>query len=517
MNDKQQVTQAAALVMVAFAASRVLGLVRQMVFGVYFGTGAAMDTYTAAQRVPEALFLVIAGGALGSAFIPTFAARLAQHDTADAWKLASAVTNLLMLIVLPITLICIVIAPWLVRVIIAPAFPPASQLETANLMRVMLLSTIIFGASGIVMGALNAHQHFLLPAVAPILYNVALIGGAVVGGVTPLGPMGPALGMVVGSLAHLLIQVPGLLRYRARYTFTLGRGDPGVREVGLLMAPRVMGMAAQQLNFIVSNNLASRLGPGAVSTLDYAWRVMMLPEGVFAQAVGTAAFPTFAAQAARREFAQMRETLAATLKTIIAITLPATVGLIAVGQPIIALMFQRGEFDAASTRSVAWALAFFALGLIGHSGLEILSRAFYALHDTWTPALIAIVNLLCNVTLGILLPPVFRNVGWPPHAGLALANALAVLVEGGALLALIHRRVGSMRGYGLPRQLGRVALASTGMALALGAWRALAPDAVLIQSLGGVLLGGLVYLGLAHLLDIHEIHQLIHSLLTRNR
>ncbi len=501
--------------MAAFAVSRLLGVVRQMVFGHYFGTGPAMDAYVAAQRVPEAIFFVVAGGALGSAFIPLFTGRLARGETESAWKLASAIINILLIVLVPLSLLCIVFAPWLVRVLIAPALPPDVQAQIVALMRVMLLSTAIFGVSGVVMGILNAHQHFLLPALAPILYNLALIGGGIWGGETGLGPMGPAIGTVLGAVAHLLIQVPGLIRYGARYWPIVGRGDPGVLQVGKLMAPRVLGVAAVQVNMLVTNNLASRLGSGAIAALEYAWLIMLLPQGVFAQAVGTAVFPTFAEQAAREETDALRQTLSLMLRVIVAVTLPAAVGLMTLGRPIIALVFQRGEFDAASTQAVAWGLLFFAVGLVGMSAIEVLARAFYALHDTWTPALAALLSVALNVLLGRLLPLLFTALGWMPHGGLALASALAMTTQMAVLLVLIYRRIGGFDVRGLAWQALRVLLAAVGMGAALIGWMHVAPESILVQGVGGVMVGVVVYVVLALLLRIEELKQAAGMVLRR--
>ncbi len=515
-NTQKRVARAAVLVMAAFAVSRVLGLVRQIVFGRYFGTGADMDAYVAAQRIPEAIFFVVAGGALGSAFIPMFTGRLARNETEQAWKLASAVINVLLIVLVPLSLLCIAFAPWLVRVLIAPALDAAAQAQVAALMRVMLLSTAIFGVSGVVMGILNAHQHFLLPAIAPILYNLALIGGGVWGGETGLGPMGPAIGTVVGAVVHLLIQAPGLVRHGARYWPIVGRGDPGVLEVGRLMAPRVLGVAAVQLNMLVTNNLASRLGAGAIAALEYAWLIVLLPHGVFAQAVGTAVFPTFAAQAARGETDALRQTLTLMLRVIVAVTLPAAVGLMALGGPVIAAVFQRGEFDAGSTQAVAWGLSFYAVGLVGLSAIEVLARAFYALHDTWTPALAALLSVALNVALGLTLPSLFTAMGAMAHGGLALAGALAFTVQTALLLVLIYRRIGGFDAHGLAWQAARVLLASLGMGAASWGWMCVAPASVLVQSIGGVVVGVVVYAVLALVLRIEELKQVAAMVLRRS-
>jgi len=496
----RQIAKAAALVMALFAANKLLALVRQMAIGALFGTSGDLDAYLAAARISETVFLVIAGGAIGSAFIPTFADHLAKEDRAGAWQLASSVVNLALIMLTATAGVMVIFAPALVRTVIAPGFDPPQQALTVSLLRLMLISPVIFGVSGVVMGTLNAHQHFLLPALAPSLYNLSIIGGALLLG-PRLGVQGMAVGVVVGAALHLLVQVPGLLRYGARYVPTLGLDNPSVREVGRLMAPRVLGTAITQLNFVINNSLASMMGEGAVSAINYAWLLMLLPQGVFAQAVGTAAFPTFAEQVAREERAEMRSTLAATLRVVFFLSIPATMGLLVLGRPLVGLLFERGAFETASTEAVAWALAFYALGLVGHSGLEIVARAFYALHDTFTPVWVGGLAMGLNIGLSLTLPEVFGLLGWPPHAGLALANSVATLLEMLGLLALIRRRMGGLEGQRMLVAVVRSGLASLAMGAVLLGWQAALPDAgSLVIGAGGVVLGVVVYLGAALLL-----------------
>ncbi|HEY72499.1 MAG TPA: murein biosynthesis integral membrane protein MurJ [Thermoflexia bacterium] len=511
-NEKQsakanltELGRAVTLVMALFIASRALGLARQMVIGSLFGAGSDLDAYLAAARISETVFLVITGGALGSAFIPAFAGHLAKKDHVAAWRLASATVNLALIALTVVAGLMALLAPTLVQTVIAPGFAPPQQALTASLLRLMLVSPIIFGVSGIVMGVLNAHQHFLLPALAPSVYNLSIIGGALLLG-PRLGVRGIAAGVVAGAALHLLVQMPGLLRYGARYIPTLGLDDPSVREVGRLMAPRMLGTAITQLNFVVNNSLASGLGVGAVSAINYAWLLMMLPQGVFAQAVGTAAFPTFAAQAARGERDEMRHTLAATLRSVFALCLPATVGLLALGQPLVGLLFERGAFESSSTEAVAWALAFYALGLVGHAGLEIIARAFYALHDTFTPVWVGGLAMGLNVALSLTLPGAFGSAGLPPHAGLALANSAATLLELAALMALIRRRLDGLEGRRTLIAFAKSGLASLAMGAALIGWRVALPHAgSLAVGGGGVLLGAVVYVAAALILRMEEL------------
>ncbi len=502
----RQIAKAATLVMALFVVSRVLGLVREMVVGALFGTSAAYDAYQAAARIPEMIFLVVAGGALGSAFIPTFADHLAKEDHAGAWRLASAIANLALIVSTVTAGMTVVFALALVRTVIAPGFDdPSQQALTVSLLRLMLLSPIIFGVSGIVMGALNAHQHFLLPALAPSVYNLSIIGGALLLG-PHLGVMGMAVGVVVGALLHLLVQVPGLMRYGARYVPTLGLHNPSVHEVGRLMAPRVLGTAITQINFVINNSLASMMGEGAVSAINYAWMLVMLPHGIFAQAVGTVAFPTFAEQVAQGEQAEMRSTLSATLRAVFFFSIPATMGLLVLGRPLVGLLFERGAFEASSTKAVAWALVFYALGLVGHAGWEIIARAFYALHDTLTPVWVGGLAMGLNVALSLTLPGVFGLADWPPYAGLALANSAAVLLELVALLVLMQRRMGGLEGRQTLIAFAKSGLASLAMGAVLVGWQAALPNAgSLVLGGGGVVLGVAVYLGAALLLRVEEL------------
>lgn len=505
----RQIAKAATLVMALFTVSRVLGLVRQMAIGALFGTSGDLDAYMAAARVPEMIFLVITGGALGSAFIPTFTDHLAKEDRAGAWRLASAIINLALIVLTVTAALMAAFAPALVRIAIAPGFAPSQQTLTARLLQLMLITPVIFGVSGIVMGVLNAHQHFLLPALAPSVYNLSIVGGALLLG-SRLGVTGLAVGGVIGAGLHLLVQVPGLVRYGMRYVPTLGLDNPSVREVGRLMAPRVLGTAIAQLNFVVNNSLASGMGEGAVSAINYAWLLMLLPQGIFAQAVGTAAFPTFAAQVARGEQAEMRSTLAATLRAVFFLSLPATVGLLVLGRPLVRLLFERGAFEASSTEAVAWALSFYVLGLIGHAGLEIVARAFYALHDTATPVWVGGLAMGINVALSLTLPWVFGLAGWPPYAGLALANSAATLLELVGLLVLIRQRLGGLENRRMLTAFARSGLAALGMGVTLLGWQAMLPGAgALVLGGGGVVLGVAVYLGLALLLRAEELQAVL--------
>jgi len=513
--DGHQIARAATLVMALFVLSRLLGLGRQIIISAFFGTSGDLDAYLAANRITETVFLIVAGGALGSAFIPTFADHLERDDHDGAWELASAVINLAMIVMTAVVGLIALFAPFLVRTVIAPGFDPARQRLTVRLLRLMLITPVVFSVSGVVMSALNAHQHFLLPALAPSIYNLSIILGAVLLG-PRYGVKGMAVGVVVGSGLHLLVQIPQLLQFGGRYVPILGLRNPSVREVGRLMGPRVLGTAVIQLNLVINNSLATRMGEGAVSAINFAWMLMLLPQGVFAQAIGTAAFPTFARQAARGEQEALRRALSSTLRGIIFLSIPATVGMIVVGEPIVRLLFERGAFGSGSTQAVAWALAFFALGLVGHAGLEIVARAFYALHDTFTPVWVGGLTMTLNVLLSLLLPNLFASANLQPFGGLALANSIATVLEFLVLLVLIQRRTGGAWGGQMRRTVTTSTLGALVMGLTLVGGQAAIPDAgALVHGGGGIIVGLGTYLLAALLLRSEELRAMRQLILRR--
>jgi len=495
------------IVMIFFVLSRVMGLAREMVIGAHFGTSPALDAYLAAFRLPDLLFQLVAGGALGSAFIPTFATRWAQGATDEAWLLFSRVLTLMTVLLVVIAAVVMASVGPLVQWVIAPGFTPEQQALTAQLMQWMLLSTVVFGASGLIMGALNATQHFLLPAAAPVFYNLAIILGAWL--LTPaFGILGLVIGVVAGAVAHLLVQLPGLWQARARYRPTLNIQDSGVREVMRLMGPRVLGLFFVQMHFLVNTILASGLSSGSLSALNYAWLLMLLPQGVFAQSIATAIFPTFAAQAATGQVVALRQSFSQLLRTILFLTIPAAAALYLLRIPLVALLFQRREFTAESTALVGYALQFYAVGLVAHAVVEITVRAFYAMHNTWTPVVVGIGAMLLNIGLS------FWWVQGLGHGGLALANSTATTLEMLLLLWLLRRHIGELDYRQVAGAIGRQLVAAGLMAVAVWGWLQWdtkpAGDSWTtgITTLIGLLIAAGVYLITAFLLRSEELRPL---------
>ncbi|MCB9005253.1 MAG: murein biosynthesis integral membrane protein MurJ [Ardenticatenaceae bacterium] len=523
---RRLVMQAAGLVSVAFLLSRIIGLGREVVAKYYLGLGLPALAFDAAQRLPESIFLIVAGGAIGSAFIPTFSAYFERNDEKGGWRLFSAVTNLALLVTTAVALITFIFARSFILFFLKEIIAGDPQLldMTVRLMRIMLLSPIIFTVGGVVMGALQARQHFLLPALAPSIYNLGIIAGAVLWPAN-LGDgkaMGMAVGTVVGAFGYLLVQLPALKKKQAAYSPILTLRDPGVRQVLKLMAPRVLGLSFSEINKFATLFFSGLLSVVSYPALTLAWKIMIMPQGIFGQAMGTAAFPTLASLAARRAFAEMRQILADSLRMLLFLGLPATVLLMTVGEPTIHILFQRGVFVAEDTTLVTWALLFYAAGLVALIALEVVNRAFYALNDTLTPVLAGGVQIALMTGLGYWLSQfVFPQRGWLPLGGVALGHSLSNWLEVGLLLWLLRRKMGGLGGGW--DGVARMVLAALLMAAAT--WLTMAQMmrwqwGALWQLVVASAIGGLVYLAASYGLRIKEIGwawQLVQRLLRRRR
>jgi putative peptidoglycan lipid II flippase len=424
----------ALIVGAGFLVSKITGILDDLILARTIKPGPELDAYYAAFGLPDLLFTLIAGGALAAAFIPVFTGFLTRDDRAGAWKLASGVVNTAFIVAAIGSAILALFAPWIVTETVGRGFAPEYQQLCADLMRVILIGTMIFAISGVVMSALQANQHFFLPALAPIMYNVGILGGVVLLGPT-LGVWGPTIGVVTGALLHLLIQVPGLIKYKAKWTVWLGWRDAQLRRVVKLMIPRIIGLGAVQLAGVITITLASTLSSGSVTALNYGWRVMQLPETLIATAIATAAFPTLSEFAARGQIPQLRGTLRTTLLIILGLTIPATIGLLIFGQWMVQVLYGTAP---EATLLITWAVQGYALGMLGHSMLEVTARTFYAQQDTWTPLYVAVGAMGVAIAASFLLRDVL-GVG-----GLALANAIGVTVEVITLLIILRRRLRSV-------------------------------------------------------------------------
>jgi putative peptidoglycan lipid II flippase len=463
----QTIARGALTVMLAFVISNLIGLLAKTLTARYFGTGIESNAFFAANRFSEILFNLVAGGALGSAFIPVFTGLLAKNENQKAWKLASAVMNLVTIVLIILSLLTMIFSKQVVRYILAPGFAENEMLLTAQLLRIQVLSSMIFGLSGLVMGTLNAHQHFLLPAIAPAMYQVGWIFGIFL--LEPkMGISGLAWGVVIGSFFHLAVQIPRLLKLPGiRYSFAFGLEMDEVREVARLMTPRLLGVAVVQLNFLLNTFLASFQSEGSITAISLAFPLMIMPQAVIAQSVAIAALPTFSAQVAKNKINEMRNSLTSTLQAVLILSIPAATGLILLREPIVTLLYKGSAFTSQSVKLVSWALLWYSMGLVGHCLVEVVSRAFYALHDTKTPVIIGVGAMTGNLLLSLLFSAIFSNLGWMQHGGLALANSTATAVESIILLILMKRKINGINGKKITETVIKSISASVGMGAAI--------------------------------------------------
>lgn len=444
--------RSAGIIAVAFVASRVLGLVREVIVAYYFGTGGVSDAYVAAFRVPDLLFLVIMAGSFGSAFVPVFAGFMGRGDEERAWRLASAVITWSTLSVAVLASIIFLAAEPIVRRLVVPGLEPEFQQITINLMRLLLLSPMLLGLGIAAKGILEAQDRYVLPALAPLVYNLSIILGGIFL-VPSFGIYALGIGVVVGAAAHFAIQVPELLKSGIRFSPTLDRSIDGLGTVWRLLLPRVLGQAAFQINFIVVTFFASSVSEGASAAMNFAWQLLMLPHGVLALSISTVIFPTMSRLYDQGRIEELRATFFQAVRPLVYLTIPASIGLLAFRLPIIRVTLRFGSFDESSVRLVAAPVAFFAMGLIFYAFVEVLTRVFYAMRDTRTPVIAGLSTIALNILLcGLLVGPL-------GIAGLALSLSLTTAIEGAILAAVLIWRLG-FRDAGLGFWLYRVVLAA---------------------------------------------------------
>ncbi len=518
-----EIARAAGIVMLGYVLSGVLGLIRQMILAPTFGADRELDAFYAALRVPETLFTLIAGGALGAAFIPVFSGFLARDAFDKAWQLASTVMTLVTLVATAAAALGFVLATLLVERLLLPGADAETQALAVELMRIMLATVVLFGISGLVMGILNAYQHFTAPAFTPSMYNIGLIAGALL--LAPsMGVHGVAWGAVLGAGLHLGIQLPVVLRLPylgLRPSLTVRA--PGVLTVLKLMGPRLLGLAVVQVNFWVNIVLASAMVTGSITALQYAFTLMFTVLGILGQSLGTAVFPTLSTLHAEGDNERFQETFGSALRNVLFLSIPAGLGMAVLSVPIVGSLFQYGEWTASHTQATAWALIFYAIGLAGHAALEILARTFYALHDTWTPVKIGGLAMVLNVVLSVFFVMLFEALGADtfsrgPLAGLALANSLATALESIALWIILRRRIPEMNPGPILRTLSRTLVATLAMAVVVIAWLMFADEwAYFLQLLGGMVLGATSFWILALLLGIEAAQSVPQQILARFR
>jgi len=480
MSENRRIVRAAGLVGFYTLISRIAGLVRDAVIGYHFGTGMAADAFFVAFRIPNLLRRFVAEGAMSVAFVPVFTDYFTNRSRRAVGEAASALASLMVVALLALSLAGIILAPWLTA-FFAPGFVKAPEkfALTVSLTRWVFPYVLLVSLAALCAGILNSVRHFAAPAISPIVLNLAMIGATV--GLCPRlqEPVrGLAYGVLIGGVLQLGLQIPPLLWHGVS---VVPRWDPrheAVRRSLGLMGPMVFGAAVYQINLMISTMLASVLPSGSVSYIWYADRVFEFPLGIFAMALGTAALPSFAAQAGRGAHDELRQSLSFAVRVNNCIVLPATVGLISLSTPIVSVLFQRGVFGAQEVRLTANALCAFALGLWPVSLVRLLIPAFYAVEDARTPVVAAAAAFLANCVFSLLLMGPVDGPGDSPfaaaiaaatqvtsladlrHVGLALATSLSATVNLVLLAVALRRRIGAWGGSEVRRSFLRSAVAS---------------------------------------------------------
>src|SRR5579884_3206852 len=494
MIQKARIGRAALILTGSFIASRILGLLRTSMFAYVFGTSATSDAFLQAFLVPDLIFNIVAGGALSSAFIPVFTHyMIGERDEKSAWHIANSALNLALAIMMGLALIAIIFAPWLVP-IYNPGVPPQELSLIISLTRIMLLQSIILGGGVILNSVLNAQQNFMLPAIGTVLYNVGLITGLLPGFVMALhGQRGGAAsdtaiyfatwGVVLGAILQVAVQVPGTIKVGMHYRFTFDWRHPGVIQVGRQMVPRIINAAMLYFSTFVDRSLilimaagitvgmtasqASNATQGSITQYYQALQLVLLPLGIFGMAVSTAAFPTLAENVTRGRLDRVRTIITDTLRSILFLSIPSSVGLIVLALPIIQVLLEHGAYSLDDAIHTSFPLVFFAIGLTALSAVEILTRSFYALRDSKTPVIISIGQFIFKIALSLILINIaVYGAQWGLGA-LALSTSIAGTLEAFVLLWVLQERIGGLQLRALANFAARVFFASAIMGIAV--------------------------------------------------
>jgi putative peptidoglycan lipid II flippase len=489
------------LVGLFFGLDKALAFVRSIIIARQFQLSFELDAFNVANNLPDLLFALISGGALAMAFIPILTETLTVHGRPAAWNLFSRMANVGFLATACAAILIAVFAEGIVRsqIGIAPGFGPDQQTLIAELMRLNLIATLIFSISGLVMAGLQSNQHFLLPAMAPALYNIGQITGALVFSPTEpysigpftlpafgLGVHGLVYGVILGASLHLLIQIPGLIKYQFRWTPSLDIRDAGMHEVFRMVGPRLLTMLGIQMMFIARDNFASRLDQtGAISALTYGWMIMQVPETLLGTAIAVAILPTLSEMVARQDWASFRSTVEKAVRIMVALTLPVAAIMGAGLKPLIRIAF---GFDAFGVDLLTWTSRVFLLTLAGYAVQELMARAFYARKEPWFPFYGVAIRTVIYVIIGMIAVRYFKVPGAP---AIAVAE-LSLTVEAFLLYWWLNQRLPNRMGIQSAVVKGTLAASISGVVTYLVANTL--PGGAVVTALVGMIAGGLVAL-----------------------
>lgn len=536
------VARSAGIVSIAVMFSRVLGLVREVIFAHFFGAGFLYDAYVVAFRIPNVLRDLFAEGALSVAFVKVFTDYQVNKGEKEAWRLASLVLNLLAVVMSLICIVGIIFSKQFVG-LIADGFSPEKAALATTLTQIMFPFILLVALAALAMGVLNTKGVFGVPASASTVFNiVSIVVGLCVaywlsgGGWSESNSktaipdihsqwaiIGMAIGTLLGGAAQFLMQIPSLLRVGFRFSPILSFADEGVRKVMALMGPAIIGTSAVQVNVMINTYFVAGID-GANSWLSYSFRLMQLPIGMFGVAVGTAAIPVMSRLASEGKIKDLRDTISSSMNLVFLLTLPSACGLIILGEPIIRMIYEGGKFDAMDTSMTAAALAGYSVGLTGYAAIKILSPAFYALNDAKTPMIIAVASIGVNLLGSYFLREWLSNYGVTPetphgygHVGVALATSLVALVNFFALALILRGRIKRLNGRNILNSFLKIAAASAVMSVAayasyhalLGQLGSATKLLKIIEAFVPIAVGAVSFVIVAKLLKVTELEQAV--------
>jgi len=504
------VGKAAMVIVAATLLGRILGLVRDILVAYFFGAQADTDAFFLAYRIPYLLTLMVAG-ALTATFVPLLSYRLATGRRKEAWSLSVNVGNAIVVILIALTVVLIVAAPWIIP-LVGFGFDEATADQAVFLFRILMIGFVFEGLTGLVIGMLNSLKRFALAAFAPaagtVIVLIVMAGFAGSLGITAL-----AVGTVLGWVVGLAVLFPGLRDQGIKYRPRIDWHDPGLREVGAMVWPILIGSAVGKVSIFADQVLGSTLEVGSISSLSYAEKLFQLPLGLFVAGITVPIFPLLSEQVAAKAPERVKSTVNFAMRVMGFLMIPVTVGIILLRYPLIGLILQHGEFNADDTSRTAWALLFLCLGLYAYAGRDTLTRVFYAYHDTRTPVKISVATVVLNVGVSYLL------MQWLGVGGLALGTTIALSFNFVVLTWLLKRQIGSMGFGGMFRSLAMVMVASAVMGVAV--WvvdyalsLALTPDDLTyaLRLIVGLVVGAAVFLGFARLVKMPELAEVVDML-----
>lgn len=541
---QKSIARSAGIVSIAVMFSRLLGLLREVIFARYFGAGFLTDAYVVAFRIPNVLRDLFAEGALSVAFVKVFTDVQVNKGEKEAWRLASLIFNLLAVVLSVICIVGIIFSRQFVE-LVADGFSPEKVALATTLTQIMFPFILLVALAAVAMGVLNTKGIFGIPASASTVFNIVSIlfglglayylsgGGwtspdkdSIPDAASQWAIIGMSIGTLIGGGAQLFMQLPSLFGVGFRFAPILSLADEGVKKVIALMTPAILGTSAVQINVLINTYFVSQI-EGAQGWLNYAFRLMQFPIGIFGVAVGTAAIPVMSRLASEGKIKDLRDTISSSMNLVFLMTLPSACGLIVLGEPIIRLIYERGEFDGADTSMTAVALAGYSIGLTGYAAIKILSPAFYALNDAKTPMIIAIVSIAVNFLGGYFMREWFSHYGVTPdtpygygHVGVALATSLVALVNFFALAIILRGRIKRLNGRAILSSFVKIAIASAVLSVVCyAAYRFLlgryGSDGLLlriVEAFVPIALGGIAFVIVVKLLRVHELEQLVGTL-----